>query len=221
MSEAPRQQSPEIAAILRRSPVVPVLTVDEPRHAVALAKALVAGGLGVLEITLRTERALDAARAIMAEVEGAVVGIGTVLTAEDMHRSSAAGASFAVSPGASPALLDAAFELGLPYLPGAASASEMMALLARGYRHLKFFPAESLGGVGALRALAAPFSELRFCPTGGIDAAKAKAYLALACVVAVGGSWVAPAERVAAGDWAAITGLAREAAALGRRTMTA
>ena len=221
MNDARRSQSPEIAAMLARAPVVPVLTVEDPARAVPLARALVAGGLGVLEVTLRTARALDAARAIMAEVEGVTVGIGTVLTPEAMRAARRAGARFAVSPGSTPDLLGAAAAEGLPYLPGAATASEVMALVERGYATLKFFPAESVGGVAALRALAAPFGQVRFCPTGGIDAAKAPAYLALANVLAVGGSWVAPADRIAADDWARITALAREAAALGRKTTLA
>lgn len=207
--------------MLARAPVVPVLTVEDPVGAVPLARALIAGGLGVLEVTLRTARALEAARAIMAEVEGAAVGIGTVLTAEAMRAARRAGARFAVSPGSTPDLLAAAAAEGVPYLPGAATASEVMALVERGYATLKFFPAESAGGVAALRAFAAPFGQVRFCPTGGIDAAKAPTYLALANVLAVGGSWVAPADRIAAGDWARITALAREAAALGRKTMLA
>jgi 2-dehydro-3-deoxyphosphogluconate aldolase / (4S)-4-hydroxy-2-oxoglutarate aldolase len=214
-------QSPEIAALLARGPVVPVLTVEDPASAVPLARALVAGGLGVLEVTLRTAKALEAARAIMAEVEGAVVGIGTVLTPAALRAAQRAGARFAVSPGSTPDLLAAAAAEGLPYLPGAATASEVMALVERGYSTLKFFPAESAGGVAALRALSAPFGRLRFCPTGGIDAGKASGYLALANVLAVGGSWVAPADRVAACDWARITVLAREAAALRRETMIA
>ena len=216
MSRTPLGQSPKVAALLTRAAVIPVLTVEQPTTAVSLARALVAGGLAVIEITLRTAQALAAARAIMAEVEGAVVGIGTVLTAAEMRAASEAGARFAVSPGATARLLDAAADAGMPYLPGAATASEIQALLERGYSHLKFFPAEALGGIAALRALAAPFRQVRFCPTGGIDAAKAKSYLALEAVPAVGGSWVAPADRVAARDWAAITALARQAAALGR-----
>ena len=216
MSRTPPGQSPEVAALLARARVIPVLTVEQPTTAVSLARALVAGGLAVLEITLRTDAALAAARAIMAEVEGAVVGIGTVLTVAEMRAARDAGARFAVSPGATARLLDAAADAGMPYLPGAATASEIQALLERGYSHLKFFPAEGLGGIAALRALAAPFRQVRFCPTGGIDAAKAKSYLALDAVPAVGGSWVAPADRVAARDWAAITELARQAAALGR-----
>jgi 2-dehydro-3-deoxyphosphogluconate aldolase / (4S)-4-hydroxy-2-oxoglutarate aldolase len=214
MSAAASAQSAEIAEILALAPVVPVLTVEEPKGAVALASALVQGGLHALEITLRTDRALDAARAVIAEVEGAVVGLGTILSGAQIEAASRLGARFAVSPGHTPALLDAAASVGLPYLPGVATASEIMTLLERGYSHLKFFPAETLGGVEALRALAAPLRSVRFCPTGGIDAEKAKPYFALASVAAIGGSWVAPADRIAKGDWAAITALARQAAAL-------
>jgi 2-dehydro-3-deoxyphosphogluconate aldolase/(4S)-4-hydroxy-2-oxoglutarate aldolase len=221
MTENASAQSPEIASLLARGPVVPVLTVEAPDAAVRLARALAQGGLEVLEITLRTGRALEAARAIMAEVEGVAVGLGTVVTPQQMREAKAAGARFAVSPGALPRLIETANELGLPYLPGAATASEIMALLARGYRHLKFFPAEASGGVAALKALAAPFPAARFCPTGGIGEERARDYLALPNVVAVGGSWVAPADRIADGDWAAVTRLARAAASLGRRTMIA
>ena len=216
MSRSEPAQAPEIALLLARVPVIPVLTLETPEIAVPLARALVQGGLAVLEITLRTDAALEAARAIMAEVEGAIVGLGTVVSEAQMRAARRAGARFAVSPGTTPRLLAAASEAGMPYLPGAASASEIQALLERGYSNLKFFPAEALGGVGALKALAAPFREVRFCPTGGIDAAKARGYLALPSVPAVGGSWVAPAERIAARDWLAITALAAQAAALKR-----
>lgn len=210
-------QSSEIPQILSLAPVIPVLTVEAPELAVPLARALVAGGLKVLEVTLRTDRALEAARAIMAEVPDAVVGLGTVLTTKQMRAASKVGVRFAVSPGATRALLDAATETGLPYLPAAATASEIMSLLDRGYNHVKFFPAESLGGIAALKALAAPLRDVRFCPTGGIDDAKARAYLDFPFVAAVGGSWVAPGERVTAGDWSGITALARVAASLKRK----
>jgi len=213
-ASAASAQSPVIAELLAGTPVIPVLTLEGPETAVPLARALVEGGLAVLEITLRTDAALDAARAIMAEVEDAVVGIGTVLTPAQMRAGRRAGARFAVSPGTSPRLLAAAAEEEMPYLPGVASASEIQALLERGYDQLKFFPAEALGGVAALKALAAPFRQVRFCPTGGIDAQKARDYLALEAVPAVGGSWVAPAALIAARDWRAIASLAREAAAL-------
>jgi 2-dehydro-3-deoxyphosphogluconate aldolase/(4S)-4-hydroxy-2-oxoglutarate aldolase len=169
----------------------------------------------VLEITLRTPAALDVIRAIAGEVEGAVVGAGTVLSAAQYRDAAAAGSRFVVSPGATDAVLGAAAASTVPLLPGAATASEVMRLLEQGYRLLKFFPAAAAGGVAYLKALAAPLPEARFCPTGGIDAASAKDYLSLSNVVCVGGSWVAPAAAVAAGDWQEITRLARAAAALG------
>ncbi|WP_305037378.1 bifunctional 4-hydroxy-2-oxoglutarate aldolase/2-dehydro-3-deoxy-phosphogluconate aldolase [Lysobacter sp. CFH 32150] len=199
---------------LTLAPVVPVVVIDNAAHAVPLARALVAGGICAIEITLRTPAALDAVRAVAAEVEGAVVGVGTVLAPEHLLAAERAGARFAVSPGASADLLAAARDSALPWLPGAATASEAMTLLAHGYRYLKFFPAESSGGVAALRALAGPLPELRYCATGGIGLHNARDYLALANVIAVGGSWLTPGERVAKGDWAGITQLAREAAAL-------
>jgi 2-dehydro-3-deoxyphosphogluconate aldolase/(4S)-4-hydroxy-2-oxoglutarate aldolase len=204
----------DLAALLARSPVVPVLVIDSVATAVPLARALVAGGLPLLEITLRTEAALDVIRAIGEEVEGAVVGAGTVLTPDQLAAIERQGACFAVSPGATEKLLDAARDSRVPLLPGAASASEVMRLLERGYRQMKFFPAEQAGGIAYLKALASPLPEARFCPTGGIDAARARAYLALPNVVCVGGSWVAPADAVRAGDWTRITTLATEAAAL-------
>lgn len=199
---------------LTLAPVVPVVVVDDAAHAVPLARALVAGGIRAIEITLRTPAALDAVRAIAAEVEGAVVGVGTVLTSEQLLAAEHAGARFAVSPGASLRLIDAAQDTALPWLPGAATASEAMVLHERGYRHLKFFPAESSGGAAALRALNGPLPELRYCATGGIGLHNARDYLALPNVIAVGGSWLTPSERVANGDWAGIAHLAREAAAL-------
>jgi 2-dehydro-3-deoxyphosphogluconate aldolase/(4S)-4-hydroxy-2-oxoglutarate aldolase len=199
---------------LTAAPVVPVLIVEDVSQAVPLAQALVAGGLPLLEITLRTPAALDVIRAIASEVEGAVVGAGTVLSPAQLAEAAAAGARFAVSPGATPALLDAADGLGLPLLPGTANPSDVMALLERGYRFMKFFPAEPAGGVAYLQALASPLPAARFCPTGGVTPANAPAYLALPNVVCVGGSWVAPKDKLAAGDWAGIEALAR-AAALG------
>jgi 2-dehydro-3-deoxyphosphogluconate aldolase / (4S)-4-hydroxy-2-oxoglutarate aldolase len=200
--------------LLAATPVVPVLAIDAVASALPLARALVAGGLPVLEITLRTPAALDIICAIGGEVEGAVVGAGTVLTPEQYQDAARAGARFVVSPGATPGLLDVADASSVPFLPGAGTSSEVMRLLERGYGCLKFFPAEAAGGVAYLQALAAPLPYARFCPTGGIDAARAPAYLALANVVCVGGSWVAPRAAVAAGDWPAITRLARAAAAL-------
>jgi 2-dehydro-3-deoxyphosphogluconate aldolase/(4S)-4-hydroxy-2-oxoglutarate aldolase len=200
--------------LLASTPVVPVLAIESVATALPLAQALVAGGLPVLEITLRTPAALEIIRAIGGEIEGAVVGAGTVLTHEQYREAVHAGARFVVSPGATAALLDVATASSAPFLPGAATASEVMRLLERGYGFLKFFPAEPAGGVSYLQGLAAPLPDARFCPTGGIDAARAPAYLALSNVVCVGGSWVAPREAVAAGDWPAITRLARAAAAL-------
>lgn len=203
-----------VARVLALAPVVPVLVIDELAHAVPLARALVAGGLPAIEVTLRTPVALDAVRAIAAEVEGAHVGVGSVRRPSDFTDARAAGATFAVSPGSAPGLIAAARDIDLPWLPGAASASEAMALAEHGYTQLKFFPAESIGGAGALKSLAGPLPELRFCATGGIGAHNARDYLALPNVPCVGGSWVAPAKAVQAGDWAAIEHLAREAVKL-------
>lgn len=206
----------DLEPLLRRTPVVPVLVVESAATAVPLARALVAGGLPLLEITLRTAAALEVIRAIAGEVEDAVVGAGTVLTSGQLTEAGRAGARFAVSPGATEALLDAAADDPVPLLPGAATASEVMRLLERGYRAMKFFPAEPAGGIPYLKALASPLPEARFCPTGGIDAERAKAYLGLANVLCVGGSWVAPADAVRTGDWDRIVRLARDAAALRR-----
>jgi 2-dehydro-3-deoxyphosphogluconate aldolase/(4S)-4-hydroxy-2-oxoglutarate aldolase len=206
--------SSDLGSLLARTPVVPVLVVEDAATAVPLARALVAGGLPLLEITLRTAAALDVIRAIDAEVEDAIVGAGTVLTPRQLDEVAACGARFAVSPGATESLLEAARDSTVPLLPGAATASEVMRLLERGHRHMKFFPAEPAGGIALLKALASPLPEARFCPTGGIDAARARAYLALPNVVCVGGSWIAPAGAMERGDWPKITELAREAAAL-------
>ena len=201
-----------LSAILHAAPVVPVLTIADLAVAVPLARALVAGGLTALEITLRTAAGLECIRAIAGEVEGANVGAGTVIDARQYEAAAKAGAKFVVSPGATPALLAAAKNSPVPFLPGVATAGEAMALQEAGYRMLKFFPAEPAGGVAYLRALAAPLPTIRFCPTGGIGAKNAPAYLALANVICVGGSWVAPPEALAAGDWARVTALSREAA---------
>jgi 2-dehydro-3-deoxyphosphogluconate aldolase/(4S)-4-hydroxy-2-oxoglutarate aldolase len=208
----------DLNSLLAGTPVVPVLVIDSVATALPLARALVDGGLRVLEITLRTPAALDVIRALAAEVEGAVVGAGTVLTAGQYQDAERAGARFVVSPGATDALLAAAAASAVPFLPGAVTASEVMRLLEQGYRFLKFFPAEPAGGVAYLEALAAPLPEARFCPTGGIDAVKARTYLSLPNVLCVGGSWVAPKDALAAGDWPRITRLARAAAALGGST---
>lgn len=198
--------------ILRLAPVIPVLIIRDVRSAVPLARALVAGGLKAIEVTLRTAEALDAVKAIADEVEGAAPGVGTVLDAGQLAAAEKAGAVFAVSPGSSPKLLAAGDDSALPLLPGAATASEAMALLERGYRLQKFFPAEAVGGVAYLKLLASPLPHILFCPTGGINAATAQNYLALSNVICVGGSWVAPTEAVGGGDWAAIEALARQAA---------
>jgi len=207
--------NPRLAEELRRVPVVPVLTVDDAKLAVPLARALVAGGLRILEVTLRTQGALEVIRRIVQEVPGVVVGAGTVRTPDQGHSAIAAGARFLVSPGMTPRLVQSADGWSVPFLPGAATPSEAMALADLGYRALKFFPAEPLGGVAALKALAAPLPDVVFCPTGGIGPDTARDYLALPNVVTVGGSWVAPAAAIAKEDWDTITRLAREAAALG------
>jgi 2-dehydro-3-deoxyphosphogluconate aldolase/(4S)-4-hydroxy-2-oxoglutarate aldolase len=207
---------PDVGTLLAGTAVVPVLMVESVATGVALARALVAGGLAVLEITLRTPAALEVIRAIAREIEGAVVGAGTVLHPEQYRAAEQAGVRFVVSPGATGNLLAHAEASETPFLPGAVTASEVMTLLERGYSCMKFFPAEPAGGIAFLEALAAPLPEARFCPTGGIDAASAPRYLGLPNVLCVGGSWVAPSDAVAAGDWPRITALARAAAALGR-----
>ena len=205
----------ELKASLAEARVVPVLTVGAVDEAVAVARALVAGGLTMLEVTLRSDTALAAIAAMSEAVPEALVGAGTLTRPEDFTAVADAGARFAVSPGFTAELAAAARRHpGLPFLPGIATASELMAAVAAGYDCLKFFPAEAAGGTAALRALAGPFGHVRFCPTGGIGAANAADYLALPNVIAVGGSWPAPADAVAAGDWPRITALAREARAL-------
>jgi 2-dehydro-3-deoxyphosphogluconate aldolase/(4S)-4-hydroxy-2-oxoglutarate aldolase len=213
MNQADRQQ--QIERTMRLAPVIPVVVIEDARAAVPMARALVAGGVPAIEVTLRTPAALEAVRAIAAEVEGAVVGVGTALTQADLLAAYEAGARFAVSPGATTRLLDAAEDIPLPLLPGAATASEAMVLLERGYRNLKFFPAVPAGGARLLAAWAGPLPQLRFCPTGGISAGSAVDFLALPNVLCVGGSWLTPADRLAAGDWAGIEKLARAAASLG------
>ena len=203
--------------LLTMAPVIPVLTIDDLDTSLPLARALVTGGLPLLEITLRTPRALDAIEAIGKEIEGAIVGAGTVLNAAQFAEAGRRGARFAVSPGVTDRLLAAAKDTSLPLLPGAATASEVMRLLDHGCRFMKFFPAEPAGGLGYLKALAAPLPEARFCPTGGIGPDKARAYLSLANVVCVGGSWIAPGEAVRAGDWTRIQDFARQAVGLGAR----
>jgi 2-dehydro-3-deoxyphosphogluconate aldolase/(4S)-4-hydroxy-2-oxoglutarate aldolase len=208
------QDTARLEPILTLAPVVPVVVIEDAVQAVPLARALVAGGTPAIEVTLRTPAALDAIRAIAAEVEGAHVGAGTVLDAAQLEAAVEAGSTFMVSPGSTPSLLDAAARHPVPLLPGAASASEAMALLERGYTLQKFFPAEAAGGVAMLRALGGPLPGIHFCPTGGVSPANARDYLALANVVCVGGSWLTPTKLVKAGDWQAIEELAREATAL-------
>ena len=207
---------PNPLPLLTRAPVVPVLTIERADDAVPLARALVAGGLPVLEVTLRTDAALEAIAAIAAEVPEAVVGVGTVTAAAQIEAALKAGALYLVSPGTTPALAAAFAAARVPALPGCATVSEALALAERGFRLLKFFPAEASGGVRWLQSVLAPLPELRFCPTGGIDAGNAASYLAVPNVLAVGGSWVAPKDALAAGDFARITALARAASGLKR-----
>lgn len=200
--------------ILRLGPVMPVLVIDDLAHAVPLARALVAGGIRVLEVTLRTPVALDAVRAMCAAVPEAVVGVGTLTSPQDLADSKAAGAVFGVSPGLTASLLEAARQTGLPLLPGTMTPSDVMTARAAGLTACKLFPAAVAGGVGMLKALYGPFADMVFCPTGGIDAASAPQYLALPNVACVGGSWLAPKALVQAGDWPAITALAKAASGL-------
>jgi len=207
---------PDPLPILTRGAVIPVLTIKRAADAVPLARALVAGELPVLEVTLRTDAALDAIAAIAREVPEAVVGAGTVTKPADIADAVVAGARYLVSPGTPGELAVALAQTPIPAIPGCATVSEAMALAAHGCTVLKFFPAEASGGIAWLRAVAAPLPELRFCPTGGIDGNNAAAYLTLPNVVAVGGSWVAPKDAIAAGDFSRIAALARAAAALRR-----
>jgi 2-dehydro-3-deoxyphosphogluconate aldolase/(4S)-4-hydroxy-2-oxoglutarate aldolase len=195
-------------------PVIPVVTIDRADQAVPLARALLAGGLNVVEITLRTPAALDAARAIIAEVDDVIVGIGTITKPLDVTHAVDAGADFLVSPGTPANLAQALADAPVPAMPGCATASEAMALAALGFPVLKFFPAEPSGGLRWLTAMAEPLPDIRYCPTGGVNGDNAASYLALANVLAVGGSWVAPRQAIAAGDFAGITARARVAAAL-------
>lgn len=202
------------ADILDLAPVMPVVVVSDAGSAVPLARALVAGGLPGIEVTLRTPAALGAIERIAAEVPEAVVGAGTVATPEQARAAADAGARFLVSPGCTPGLASAMEDTGLPFLPGVGTVSEALALLERGLSALKFFPAEAAGGAAFLKSLSGPLPQVRFCPTGGITAASAPGYLALPNVGCVGGSWLTPADLVGAGDWDGVTRLAREAALL-------
>lgn len=211
----PQDASQAAADICGLAPVVPVLVVDDADIAQDLAKALVAGGLPALEVTLRTPAALDVIRE-MAKVAGGIVGAGTLLTPKDVEDAKAAGATFGVSPGATDLLLDACEANDLPLLPGIATASEAMRLLERGYWVQKFFPAEANGGAPALKGIGGPIPQVKFCPTGGVSLKNAASYLSLSNTLCVGGSWVAPKDLIMAKDWAGITLLAAEAAKLPR-----
>ncbi len=206
---------PDGGSLLSLVPVVPVVVLDDLDHAVPVARALVAGGLPVIELTLRTPVALDAIAAIAAEVPEILVGAGTITSPELVLRAVKAGAQFLVSPGTTPGLLREMAWAGVPFLPGTATVSEAMAVLEAGYSEMKFFPAEASGGAAYLKSLASPLPAARFCPTGGITAASAPSYLSLPNVGCVGGSWLTPADALAAGDWDRVAALTREAAALG------
>ncbi|MGE4239321.1 bifunctional 4-hydroxy-2-oxoglutarate aldolase/2-dehydro-3-deoxy-phosphogluconate aldolase [Ramlibacter sp.] len=203
--------------VMRDAAVIPVIVLDDVAHAVPLARALVAGGIRMLEVTLRTPVALRCIEAIAREVPDAVVGAGTVRSAEDAKASLRAGARFAVSPGYTARIGQACRDIGLPLLPGVATGSEILAAQEDGYTELKFFPAQQSGGVAMLKAWQGPFGDVRFCPTGGVNASNAPDYLALANVACVGGSWLTPPEAVASGNWEGITGLAAHAKGLARR----
>jgi len=205
-----------LADLLPAGPIVPVITLERVEDAVPLARALVAGGLRLLEITLRTPAAADSAAAIIREVPEAIVGIGTVLTPKDLERAQALGARYALSPGATPDLLQAASRSAMPFIPGIATASELMAALAHGFQTVKFFPAAASGGIPALKALAGPFPQARFCPTGGIDEKNVKDWLALPNVVAAGGSWICSTSDIRAQAWDQITTKAQQAVAAAR-----
>jgi 2-dehydro-3-deoxyphosphogluconate aldolase/(4S)-4-hydroxy-2-oxoglutarate aldolase len=204
----------DISTLLALGPVIPVIVIDDESQAVPLAQALVDGGLTVLEVTLRTPAGLSGIKRIAAEVPDAVVGAGTLLTPADVSAAVSAGSRFLVSPGSTDRVLDAMLDSGVPALPAAATASEVMALLERGLTHAKFFPAQPAGGVAYLRSLAGPLPMVRFCPTGGIDATTAPQFLALSNVACVGGSWMLPADALAARDWTRVQQLAGEASRL-------
>lgn len=200
--------------IMRTSPVIPVIAIDNIEHAVPLAKALVAGGIRVLEVTLRTEYGIPAIRAMAEQVPDAIVGVGTLTQPEEFAAARDAGAVFGVSPGLTPALIDAAKRSGLPLLPGVMTPSEVMAAREAGFRQLKLFPAVPAGGIGMLNAIAGPLPDVTFCPTGGISQETASQFLACKNVACVGGSWLTPKNAMKSGDWQQITELARAASAL-------
>jgi 2-dehydro-3-deoxyphosphogluconate aldolase/(4S)-4-hydroxy-2-oxoglutarate aldolase len=206
-------QNKRLADVLVRAPVIPVIVIQKIEHALPLARALVAGGLPVLEVTMRTPVALDAIKQIRENVPEAIVGVGTVRTPQDLDAATAAGASFAVSPGLTAALVRAA-EQSIPLLPGTATMSEVMTALDAGFNYVKFFPAQQAGGVDMLRAFSGPIPDVKFCPTGGVTPENAKNYLALPNVVCVGGTWMVKAADLDAGNWSAITELAKTASGL-------
>ena len=203
--------------ILRTGPVIPVIVIEDLAHAVPLAKALIAGGVRVLEVTLRTAVSLDSIRAIAREVPDAIVGVGTLTRPEEFAKALEAGARFGVSPGLTPSMVEAAHQTGLPLLPGVMTPSDVIAARQAGFQQLKLFPAQQAGGIGMLRALGGPFPDVMFCPTGGITAETAPDFLALPNVACVGGSWLTPKTALAAGHWRLITDLARQANSLHRR----
>jgi 2-dehydro-3-deoxyphosphogluconate aldolase / (4S)-4-hydroxy-2-oxoglutarate aldolase len=215
--ETKRHWQKEPEEILRQGPVVPVMVIQKLEQAVPLAKALMAGGIRVLEITLRTPVAVEAIRAISRGVPGAMVGAGTVTRAEELTAVAEAGAVFAISPGLTVELLQAANQGTIPLIPGISTVSELMTGMELGYTHFKFFPAEAAGGVKMLKAIAGPFPQITFCPTGGITLDNYRDYLALGNVACVGGSWIAPQGAMDQGDWTQITALTREAVARARR----
>jgi 2-dehydro-3-deoxyphosphogluconate aldolase / (4S)-4-hydroxy-2-oxoglutarate aldolase len=215
-SQTMTSKTQELLSLLIGQPVIPVLKITDVADAVPLARALAAGGLRAIEITLRTRDALEAIRRVAGEVETAIVGAGTILNARQFDEAAAAGSKFIVSPGLTKELVAAAASSRVPLLPGAITPGEIMAAREAGLDFLKFFPAEQAGGAAFLKALASPIADVRFCPTGGVTAKNAKDYLSLPNVVCVGGSWVAPDEIVRHGNWSAIEALAREASALGR-----
>jgi 2-dehydro-3-deoxyphosphogluconate aldolase / (4S)-4-hydroxy-2-oxoglutarate aldolase len=202
--------------VLKLTPVLPVVTIEDAASAAPLAHALLAGGIRTIEVTLRTPAALDAIRAIAQNAPEMIVGAGTVLTADDLDAAIAAGARYALSPGGTPKLMKAASKRAIPFIPGVATSSEIQRGLELGYTHFKLFPAEQLGGPAALKAIAGPLPQARFCPTGGVRAETAASYLALANVLCVGGSWIAPADKISAADWAGIEAAAKATAALKR-----
>jgi 2-dehydro-3-deoxyphosphogluconate aldolase/(4S)-4-hydroxy-2-oxoglutarate aldolase len=203
-----------VRELMRIGPVIPVIVIEDPAQAVPLARALLAGGVRVLEVTLRTPVALDAIRAITSEVGDALVGVGTITRPEDFALAAAAGARFGVSPGLTPALIEAARASPLPLLPGVMTPAEVIAARAAGFTELKLFPAQQAGGIGMLKALGSPFPDVTFCPTGGVTQESAPDFLALPNVACVGGSWLTPKDAIANNDWQRITALARAAAAL-------